>query len=76
MGGTSFVPMLSLDAGLTHYLTEIRKFPMLRQDEESAYAKRWREQNLWLPCILNLKFVLYLFSMGSTRKEVSHGQPY
>jgi RNA polymerase sigma-32 factor len=36
--------MLSLDAGLTHYLTEIRKFPMLRPDQESAYAKRWREQ--------------------------------
>ena len=24
--------------------TEIRKFPMLRPDQESAYAKRWREQ--------------------------------
>src|SRR3981189_215595 len=44
MGGTASVPMLSLDAGLTHYLTEIRKFPMLRPDQESAYAKRWREQ--------------------------------
>src|SRR3981189_2996424 len=44
MGGTASVPMLSLDAGLTHYLTEIRKFPMLRPDQESAYAKRWPEQ--------------------------------
>ena len=44
MGSTAFVPMLSLDTGLTHYLTEIRKFPMLRPDQESAYAKRWREQ--------------------------------
>ena len=43
MGSTAFVPMLSLDAGLTHYLTEIRKFPMLRPEEESAYAKPWRE---------------------------------
>src|SRR6478752_7272268 len=43
MGGTAFVPMLSLDAGLTHYLAEIRKFPMLRLEQESAYAKRWRE---------------------------------
>jgi RNA polymerase sigma-32 factor len=43
MGGTAFVPMLSLDAGLTHYLAEIRKFPMLRPEQESAYAKRWRE---------------------------------
>src|SRR5712671_307632 len=44
MGSTATAPMLSLDAGLTHYLTEIRKFPMLRPDQESAYAKRWREQ--------------------------------
>ena len=44
MGGTASVPKLSLDTGLTHYLTEIRKFPMLRPDQESAYAKRWREQ--------------------------------
>jgi RNA polymerase sigma-32 factor len=44
MGSTATVPMLSLDGGLTHYLTEIRKFPMLLPDEESAYAKRWREQ--------------------------------
>jgi RNA polymerase sigma-32 factor len=44
MGGTATVPMLSLDGGLTHYLTQIRKFPMLQPDQESAYAKRWREQ--------------------------------
>jgi RNA polymerase sigma-32 factor len=36
--------MLSPEGGLTHYLTEIRKFPMLRPDQESAYAKRWREE--------------------------------
>ena len=44
MGGTTTVPMLSLDAGLTHYLAEIRKFPILQPDQESAFAKRWREQ--------------------------------
>ena len=44
MGGTATVPMPSIDGGLTHYLTEIRKFPMLQPDEEAAYAKRWREQ--------------------------------
>ena len=37
------VPMLSTDRGLTHYLAEIRKFPMLRPDQEVAYATRWRE---------------------------------
>jgi RNA polymerase sigma-32 factor len=36
--------MLPPEVGLMYYLTEIRKFPMLRPDEESAYAKRWREQ--------------------------------
>jgi len=35
--------MLSLDAGLTHYLTEIRKFPMLLPGQEAAYATRWRD---------------------------------
>ena len=44
MRGSASVPMLSLDGGLTHYLTEIRKFPMLQPEQEAAYAKRWREQ--------------------------------
>jgi RNA polymerase sigma-32 factor len=34
MGGTTTVTMLSTDRGLTHYLAEIRKFPMLRPDQE------------------------------------------
>src|ERR1700710_1794755 len=44
MGSTSTIPTLSLDSGLTHYLTEIRKFPMLKPDEETAYAKRLRDK--------------------------------
>src|SRR6476619_6846175 len=43
MGGTTTVPMLSPDRGLTHYLTQIRQFPMLRPGQEMAYATRWRE---------------------------------
>ena len=39
MGSTATVPMLSSEGGLTHYLAEIRKFPMLRPDQEIAYAK-------------------------------------
>jgi RNA polymerase sigma-32 factor len=35
--------MLSTDRGLTRYLAEIRKFPMLRPEQEVAYATRWRE---------------------------------
>jgi RNA polymerase sigma-32 factor len=34
----------SAELGLSRYLTEIRKFPVLRPEEELAYAKRWREQ--------------------------------
>jgi alternative sigma factor RpoH len=44
MASTTTYPTLSLDSGLTHYLTEIRKFPMLTPDEELAYAKRLRDQ--------------------------------
>jgi RNA polymerase sigma-32 factor len=33
----------SVDAGLSRYLAEIRKFPILTPEEELAYAKRWRE---------------------------------
>lgn len=39
------LPALSVDAGLSKYLTEIRKFPMLKPEEELACAKRWREQS-------------------------------
>jgi RNA polymerase sigma-32 factor len=31
------------EGGLSRYLTEIRKFPMLTKDEEFMLAKRWRE---------------------------------
>ena len=43
MGGTASVPTLSLDAGLTHYLAEIREFPMLLPEQEAAYAARLRQ---------------------------------
>jgi RNA polymerase sigma-32 factor len=43
MGGPASIPTLSLDAGLTHYLAEIRKFPMLLPEQEAAYAARLRE---------------------------------
>ncbi len=31
------------DAGLSRYLTEIRRFPMLEKDQEFMLAKRWQE---------------------------------
>jgi RNA polymerase sigma-32 factor len=34
---------MSPDGGLSRYLTEIRKFPMLAKDQEFMLAKAWRE---------------------------------
>src|SRR6266404_3485551 len=36
-------PILTAEPGLTHYLEEIRRFPMLERQEEYMLAKRWRE---------------------------------
>jgi RNA polymerase sigma-32 factor len=36
-------PILSAESSLTHYLEEIRRFPMLDRQEEFMLAKRWRE---------------------------------
>lgn len=41
MAGTSVA--LSPEQGLSRYLSEIRKFPMLAKDEEFMLAKRWKE---------------------------------
>src|SRR2546430_4618535 len=41
MARTAALPILT--AGLTHYLEEIRRFPMLERQEEYVVAKRWRE---------------------------------
>ncbi|HVZ01832.1 MAG TPA: RNA polymerase sigma factor RpoH [Dongiaceae bacterium] len=37
------LPALSSDSGLSRYLSEIRKFPMLEPDQEFMLAKRWQE---------------------------------
>src|SRR4029078_1591509 len=37
-------PLSSIGTGLAHYLAEIRKFPILTQEEETAFARRWRDQ--------------------------------
>src|SRR3954470_398313 len=37
------VPALQGEGGLSRYLTEIRKFPLLEPEEEYMLAKRWRE---------------------------------
>ena len=37
------LPSLQGEGGLSRYLSEIRKFPLLQPDEEYMFAKRWRE---------------------------------
>jgi RNA polymerase sigma-32 factor len=43
MAAVNALSVMSPDGGLSRYLTEIRKFPMLAKDEEFMLAKRWRE---------------------------------
>ena len=40
---TYSLPSIAADGGLSRYLQEIRKFPMLEEQEEYVLAKRWRE---------------------------------
>ena len=42
MANTTSLSVMSPDGGLSRYLSEIRKFPMLAKDEEFMLAKRWR----------------------------------
>ena len=37
------IAVMSPEGGLSRYLTEIRKFPMLAKDQEFMLAKRWKE---------------------------------
>src|ERR1700716_3055169 len=43
MARNAALPILTAEPGLTHYLEEIRRFPMLERQEEYMLAKRWRE---------------------------------
>jgi len=38
------LPAISVDAGLTNYLAQIKKFPMLTPEEEYMLAKRWKKR--------------------------------
>ena len=37
------LPVLAGESGLSRYLAEIRKFPLLTPEEEYMFAKRWKE---------------------------------
>jgi RNA polymerase sigma-32 factor len=43
MARTAALPVLTAESGLTRYLEEIRRFPMLEPQDEFMLAKRWRE---------------------------------
>jgi len=43
MARTAALPILTAEGGLSHYLEQIRRFPMLEPKEEYMLAKRWRE---------------------------------
>ena len=43
MARAAAMPIVTAEGGLTRYLEEIRRFPMLEPQEEYMLAKRWRE---------------------------------
>ena len=43
MAAANALSVMSPDGGLSRYLTELRKFPMLERDEEFMLAQRWKE---------------------------------
>ena len=43
MARAASLPIPSAESGLTRYLEEIRRFPMLEPQDEYIFAKRWRE---------------------------------
>jgi len=43
MARAATLPLLKTESGLSHYLDEIRRFPMLEPQEEYMLAKSWRE---------------------------------
>src|SRR5258708_32065960 len=45
MARTATLPVLNGESGLSKYLAEIRKFPMLEPQQEYMLAKRWREHD-------------------------------
>jgi RNA polymerase sigma-32 factor len=45
MAHSATLPIITAENGLSRYLEEIRRFPMLEPQQEYMLAKRWREHN-------------------------------
>ena len=43
MARATALPLISAESGLSRYLSEIRKFPLLSPEDEYMFAKRWKE---------------------------------
>src|SRR5258705_6405180 len=43
MAHAAVLPIISAENGLSRYLEEIRRFPMLEPQQEYMLAKRWKE---------------------------------
>src|SRR6201995_1309520 len=43
MARTAALPIMTAEGGLTRYLEEIRRFPMLEPQQEFMLAKSWKE---------------------------------
>ncbi len=43
MARSAAMPALKAESGLSHYLEEIRRFPMLEPQQEYMLARSWRE---------------------------------
>ena len=44
MTNNNKLPILSNEGSLTHYLQQIKKFPMLTEKQEVSLAKKWRDK--------------------------------
>jgi hypothetical protein len=49
MSTIATLPFVPSEGGLSRYLAEIQKFPLLTASEEVAYARHWREHGAARP---------------------------
>ena len=64
--GISNLPVLTGEGGLSLYLTQIKKFPMLDAEEEYMLAKNWSER--WIRALIDVDL------NDSSSKQLSESQ--